>query len=114
MTHPLSQMHTRTIRSFRATGVVFCAHHSISAYTPFTLVCTFYLRIVETLLHPDKSHYLREVFEAARRMPESIYGLDDDYAALAMASKNMGYCLFPEIALQNVPFNLMHTPSLPA
>lgn len=63
--------------------------------------------------YDDESHYLREVFDAAGGMPESSYVLDDDYAALAMASRDMGYCLFPEMALKNVPFELRHLPLTP-
>lgn len=58
--------------------------------------------------YDDRDHYLQEVFDLLGGIPKESYIVDNDYAALAMASKNMGYCLFPKMALQGVPFPLKH------
>lgn len=54
--------------------------------------------------------YLENLFQKAGGYPPSDYAIDHDYAALSMASKNLGYCIFPELMLRNVPFPLKHMP----
>lgn len=58
--------------------------------------------------YDDSGHYLRELFTLAGGIPPESYIIDNDYAALAMASKNMGYCIFPRMTLEDVPFDLRH------
>lgn len=53
-------------------------------------------------------YYLSEVFHMARGVPESKYAIDNDYAALAMAEHGLGYCIFPEMIVQNTLFELKH------
>lgn len=52
--------------------------------------------------------YLQDLFAKIGGIPKGSYVIDNDYAALAMASTDMGYCLFPQMALKNVPFELKH------
>lgn len=63
--------------------------------------------------YDDSEHYLQELFNLAGGIPRESYIIDNDYAALAMASKNMGYCLFPKMTLKNVPFDLKHLDLIP-
>ncbi len=58
--------------------------------------------------YDDKEHYLHEIISALGEIPKASYLIDNDYAALAMASKDMGYCLFSKMMLQNIPFELKH------
>ena len=58
--------------------------------------------------------YLEQLFRLAGGEPESRYAMDNDYAALAMASKNFGYCIFPKMMLQGLPFPLKHLETDPS
>lgn len=33
--------------------------------------------------------------------------MDNDYAAMAMVSQNLGYCIFPEILLRDAPYKVV-------
>lgn len=54
----------------------------------------------------DNHTGIKEIFERHNAVPNTVYCLDNDYAAMAMVSKNLGYCIFPELLLQDVPYEL--------
>ncbi len=54
----------------------------------------------------DNHTGIKEIFERHHTVPNTVYCLDNDYAAMAMVSKNLGYCIFPELLLQDVPYEL--------
>ena len=49
---------------------------------------------------------IKEIFKRNNAEPTVAYCMDNDYAAMAMASKGLGYCIFPELLLRNVPYEL--------
>lgn len=49
---------------------------------------------------------INEIFERYHARPDTAYCLDNDYAAMAMVSKNLGYCIFPELLLRDIPYEL--------
>lgn len=49
---------------------------------------------------------IEEIFNRFGAVPNTVYELDNDYAAMAMASKGLGYCIFPELLLRNVPYEI--------
>jgi len=49
---------------------------------------------------------IKEIFRRNRAVPATAYCMDNDYAAMAMVSKGLGYCIFPELLLQDVPYEL--------
>lgn len=54
----------------------------------------------------DNHTGIKEIFEKYNAIPNTVYCLDNDYAAMAMVSKDLGYCIFPELLLQNIPYEI--------
>ena len=38
--------------------------------------------------------------------PDIAFTMDNDYAAMAMVSNGLGFCIFPELLLKNVPYDV--------
>ncbi|MBQ0001831.1 MAG: LysR family transcriptional regulator [Clostridiales bacterium] len=49
---------------------------------------------------------IRGIFEKHHTKPNTAYCMDNDYAAMAMVSKGLGYCIFPELLLQDIPYEI--------
>ncbi len=49
---------------------------------------------------------IRKIFEKYGVHPQTRFCLDNDNAAMSMVSKGLGYAIFAELVLQNVPFDL--------
>lgn len=58
----------------------------------------------------DSHTGINHIFEKYNAIPNTAYLLDNDYAAMAMVSKGFGYCIFPELLLQNVPYEIKSLP----
>lgn len=54
----------------------------------------------------DNHTGIQEIFTSRGITPQSAFCMDNDYAAMAMVSKGLGYCIFPELLLQNIPYEL--------
>lgn len=54
----------------------------------------------------DNHTGMKEIFEKYNAVPNTAYCLDNDYAAMAMVSKGLGYCIFPELLLKDIPYEL--------
>ncbi len=50
---------------------------------------------------------IRNIFEKHGVQPHTLFCLDNDNAAMSMVSKGLGYAIFAELALQDVPFPLV-------
>ena len=59
------------------------------------------------MLYQD-DYYLSELFRMAGGTPGYDYAIDNDIAALAMAERGLGYCIFPEMVTRGAPFDLKH------
>lgn len=82
--------------------------HPLAARNAFPVseICNYpYIR----MSYAD-DYYLSELFRQAGGVPESKYAIDNDYAALAMAARGLGYCIFPELIVRGTPFALKHLP----
>lgn len=53
---------------------------------------------------------IKEIFRRYKKKPDMVYCMDNDYAAMAMVSKNLGYCIFPELLLQDIPYEICCLP----
>lgn len=49
---------------------------------------------------------MQEIFNQHNAVPDVAYCMDNDYAAMAMVSKGLGYCIFPELLLKDVPYEI--------
>lgn len=49
---------------------------------------------------------IMNIFKKYGVTPNSAYHLDNDSAALAMASKGLGFCVYPELLTQNVAYDI--------
>lgn len=49
---------------------------------------------------------MREIFNRHNAVPDTVFCMDNDYAAMAMVSKGLGYCIFPELLLKDIPYEL--------
>lgn len=58
----------------------------------------------------DSNTGMRNVFARYNARPDIAYGMDNDHAAIAMVSKGLGYCIFPELLLRNTPFDVCVLP----
>lgn len=54
----------------------------------------------------DSHTGIKEIFQRNHAHPDTAYCMDNDYAAMAMVSKGLGYCIFPELLLQDIPYEL--------
>ncbi len=54
----------------------------------------------------DNNTGIKDIFEKHNAVPNTAYCMDNDYAAMAMVSKNLGFCIFPELLLQDVPYEI--------
>ena len=54
----------------------------------------------------DDNTGISEIFQKRGVTPDTAFCMDNDYAAMAMVSKNLGYCIFPELLLQDIPYEL--------
>lgn len=54
----------------------------------------------------DNNTGIKELFANYNTSPKTAYCMDNDYAAMAMVNKGLGYCIFPELLLQDVPYEL--------
>ena len=50
---------------------------------------------------------IEDIFSSRGITPHTAFCLDNDNAAMAMVSAGHGFCIFPEILLRNVPFDLV-------
>ena len=51
-----------------------------------------------------------EIFRSHGVKPDVAFQMDNDYAAMAMVSQGLGYCIFPELLLQDIPYALRCIP----
>lgn len=49
---------------------------------------------------------IRDIFGKQGKTPCVAFRMDNDYAAMAMVSKGLGYCIFPELLLRDVPYEI--------
>lgn len=54
----------------------------------------------------DSHTGMKHIFDKYNAVPNTAYLMDNDYAAMAMVSKGFGYCIFPELLLKNVPYEI--------
>ena len=47
-----------------------------------------------------------DIFRQRGITPRSAFCMDNDYAAMAMVSQGLGYCIFPELLLRDVPYEI--------
>ena len=50
---------------------------------------------------------LSDIFDARDITPKISYITENDYSALAMAEKNLGYCIYPKLLLKNIPYDVV-------
>lgn len=58
----------------------------------------------------DSHTGIMHIFNKHKATPNTAYIMDNDYAAMAMVSKGLGYCIFPELLLQDVPYEIKCLP----
>lgn len=58
----------------------------------------------------DSHTGIEGIFARNHAVPRTSYQLDNDYAAMAMVSKGLGYCIFPQLLLQDIPYELRCLP----
>lgn len=54
----------------------------------------------------DSHTGIKHIFERHNVQPNTAFSIDNDFAALAMASKGLGFCVFPEMLLQSLSLDL--------
>lgn len=54
----------------------------------------------------DDNTGISNIFRSRGVVPDTAFCMDNDYAAMAMVSKGLGYCIFPELLLQDIPYEL--------
>ncbi|MDO4466745.1 MAG: LysR family transcriptional regulator [Bacillota bacterium] len=54
----------------------------------------------------DEHTGIQDIFVKQGVLPKRVYSLDNDYAAMAMISKGLGYGIFPELLLRFIPYEV--------
>ncbi len=49
---------------------------------------------------------INNIFKEKGIHPQLAFSMDNDFAAIAMASKGHGYCIFPELLLKDIPYKV--------
>jgi len=49
---------------------------------------------------------IANIFLSRGITPKIAYRIDNDYAAMAMAANGLGFCIFPELLLQDTPYDV--------
>ena len=52
----------------------------------------------------EDNNGISDIFRSHGVTPKIAYRMDNDYAAMAMAGNGLGFCIFPELLLQNSPY----------
>lgn len=55
----------------------------------------------------DSHTGMKNIFDKYNAVPNTAYTMDNDYAAMAMVSKGLGFCIFPELLLRDVPYEII-------
>ncbi len=55
----------------------------------------------------DNHTGIHEIFERFGTEPRIAYCMDNDYAAMAMVNKDLGYSIFPALLLRDIPYELI-------
>lgn len=58
-----------------------------------------------SMKYDDKTG-IGDIFRSRGITPDIAFCLDNDYASMAMVSKGLGYCIFPELLLQDIPYEI--------
>jgi len=58
----------------------------------------------------DEHTVIGDIFAKNRIKPNTVFKIDNDYAAMAMVSKNLGFCIHAELVMKDVPFNVKKMP----
>ncbi|MDO4623459.1 MAG: LysR family transcriptional regulator [Eubacteriales bacterium] len=54
----------------------------------------------------DDNTGINRIFTRKGLKPQTAFYMDNDYAAMAMVSKGLGYCIFPELLLRDIPYDV--------
>ena len=54
----------------------------------------------------DEHTGISNIFHRHGITPNPVFLMDNDNAAISMASNGLGYCIFAELVLQNIPYNV--------
>lgn len=54
----------------------------------------------------DEHTGIGDIFRSHDITPQIAFAMDNDYAAMAMVSKGLGFCIFPELLLTDTPYEL--------
>lgn len=54
----------------------------------------------------EENNGIYQIFRKNGVTPKIAYRMDNDYAAMAMVSNGLGFCIFPELLLQDSPYSL--------
>lgn len=49
---------------------------------------------------------IQNIFKERGISPKIAFCMDNDYAAMAMVSQGLGYCIFPKLLLQDIPYEI--------
>lgn len=53
---------------------------------------------------------INQIFHKKGIEPQTAFSMDNDYAAMAMVSNNLGFCIFPELLLKDIPYEVVCLP----
>ncbi len=54
----------------------------------------------------EEASPIGQAFREENITPNVAFTMDNDYAAMAMVSNGLGFCIFPELLLKNIPYDL--------
>lgn len=49
---------------------------------------------------------INNIFKKKGIQPQLAFSMDNDFAAIAMVSKGLGYCIFPELLIKDIPYEV--------
>ena len=54
----------------------------------------------------DANTAIGAIFRKRGITPKTVFSMDNDFAAISMVSKGLGYGIFPELLLRDIPYNV--------
>ncbi|MDO4489294.1 MAG: LysR family transcriptional regulator [Eubacteriales bacterium] len=97
-------IHTRFLLEESLKAVV-SPDHPMAANGSFSVNELGSYPYIRMAFHEDTG--IDEIFATYDTVPNTVYTIDNDYAAIAMAAENHGFCIFPELLLANAPSNVV-------
>lgn len=84
--------------------VILAEDHPLTRYKNFPISELSKMPYIE--MRFEEHTGIRNIFNSYGITPNTVFCMDNDHAAMSMVSKGLGYAIFAELVLQDIPFKI--------